>query len=308
MDQNYLTERGGQNRPLAIETQHLTYAYKSGAGIDDVCLRVPAGAVYGFLGPNGAGKTTTIRLLLGLLAPQHGRIEIGGAYPAGKKLVGSMVEGPSLYPHLTGPENLSIGALLLGASRQEINELLDLVGLQGVENKLVKHYSLGMRQRLGIAQALLGDPEILILDEPSNGLDPSGMAEMRSLIQNLVRQRGKTVLLSSHLLDDVAKVASHIGVIHNGKFRWQGPISDLNSQALRLECADEAKALSALIGEGFSAEIIGQRKLKVDASPEEAPAVCRSLVSAGVDVFYLAPEKSGLDAVFDEMTRSEGVA
>lgn len=308
MDQNYLWERGGEGRALAIETYQLSYAYESGSGIDDVCLKVPVGAVYGFLGPNGAGKTTTIRLLLGLLSPQQGRIKVAGVSSTREKLIGSMVEGPALYPHLTGLENLSIGALLVNASRLELHELLDLVGLQGVERKLVKHYSLGMRQRLGIAQALLGDPEILILDEPSNGLDPSGMAEMRNLMQHLVRHKGKTILLSSHLLDDVARVASHIGVIHKGKLRLQGPISELTSQALRVECVDEKAALDALSGEGFLAKVVEGGGLKIDASPEEAPAVCRALVNAGVDVLSLTSEKSGLDVVFNEMTQSEGAA
>ena len=203
---------------LAITTFRLTRRFGDLTAVADLDLQVPGGSVYGFLGPNGAGKTTTIRLLLGLIRPNAGEVRLFGQSLRDGRMtllrrVGALVETPSLYPHLTGRENLEVTRRLLDARQEQINRALAIVKLEQDAHRRVAHYSSGMRQRLGLALALLGEPELLILDEPTNGLDPAGIREMRDLICRLPEEHGVTVFLSSHLLNEVEQVATHIGII-----------------------------------------------------------------------------------------------
>ena len=210
-----------------IETSSLTKKFGKFLAVDSIDLQVPKGGIYGFLGPNGAGKSTTIRMLLGLIKETKGQVTVFGKSIKEERLailkrVGSMVETPSYYGHLTAYENLEVTRKILGIEKREINRVLEIVKLTDVQHKAVKKFSLGMKQRLGIAQALLGNPELLILDEPTNGLDPSGIIEMRELIKSLPEEYGITVLLSSHILSEIELIATHVGIINKGKLVFQG--------------------------------------------------------------------------------------
>ena len=218
----------------AIFTQQLTRRYRDIVAVNQVTLQVPQSSIYGFLGPNGAGKTTTIRLLLQLIRPDAGVVRVLGlTLPKQRQAilrqVGTLVEMPSLYPHLTGYENLDITRRLLGKERRQIDHVLGIVRLESAARRLVRDYSLGMRQRLALALALLGDPALLILDEPTNGLDPAGIQEMRALLKTLAVERGITVFLSSHLLSEVEQIASHIGILAHGKLVFQGTLEALRA-------------------------------------------------------------------------------
>ena len=210
-----------------IETVGLSRSFGAVKAVEDLKLVVPRASVYGFLGPNGAGKTTTIRMLLGLIRPDEGEAFVFGQSIRTNRMeilgrLGALVEHPACYPHLTGRENLEIIRRLRGLPKSSIGEALGIVKLEEAAKRLVKHYSTGMKQRLGLAIALLGQPELLILDEPTNGLDPAGIHEMRDLIVRLPEALGITVFLSSHLLGEVEQVASHIGIIQRGKQVFQG--------------------------------------------------------------------------------------
>ena len=224
-----------------IETSNLNKSHGSKMRVKNLKLQVPEGCVYGFLGPNGAGKTTTLKLLLGLIKPDNGTISFYGQKMTEKnrlsilKTTGSLIESPSLYGHLTGTENLQIIAKLKGASAKDIEEVLHTVKLYDQRNKKVKHYSLGMKQRLGIAMALLGKPQILILDEPTNGLDPAGIQEMREFIKKLPDTHHMTVIVSSHLLSEVEQMADMIGIINHGEMIFQGTMMELEAQGKNLE-------------------------------------------------------------------------
>lgn len=224
-----------------LETSHLVKTHGSAYRVRDVNLRVPEHSVYGFLGPNGAGKTTTLKLILGLIRPNEGDISVfGQKVTAANRLAilrqtGSLIENPSGYGHLTGLENMQIVQKLKGASEDEIVQALKTVRLYEQRDKKLKNYSLGMRQRLGLAMALLGDPKLLILDEPTNGLDPAGIQEIRELIRSLPRERDMTVIVSSHLLNEVEQMADHVGIIHHGEMLYQGPLSELEKKGDNLE-------------------------------------------------------------------------
>ncbi len=216
-----------QVNKYVIETRALSRRFGAQVAVDDLNLLVPSAGVYGFLGPNGAGKTTAIRMLLGLIRPDAGEVRLFGQ-PLNSKhrvlmsRVGALVEAPSLYAHLTGRENLEVTRRLLGSPRHLIDVALETIKLTRDANRRVREYSLGMRQRLGLALALLNKPELLILDEPTNGLDPAGIHEMRDLIRRLPEEFGVTVFLSSHLLSEVEQIAGHIGIIHESKLLFQG--------------------------------------------------------------------------------------
>ena len=208
-----------------LETFRLKKWYGKQLGIKDVSLQIPKGAIYGLLGPNGSGKSTTLKMLTGLIKPSEGNITVFGERWQRKHLqrIGSLIESPALYGNLTAYENLLIHAKLRGIPHTEIDEVLELIDLKQTGHKLASKFSLGMRQRLGIAIALLGNPDLLILDEPTNGLDPLGMEELRKLIRTFP-QRGMTVILSSHLLSEVAQLVDHIGIINHGVLKHQGRI------------------------------------------------------------------------------------
>ena len=224
-----------------LETTNLTKTHGSKMRVNNLQIQVPKGCVYGFLGPNGAGKTTTLKLLLGLIKPNHGSISFYGQEMTEKnrlsilKTTGSLIESPCYYGHLTGAENLQIIAKLKGVSAKDITDVLHTVRLYEQKDKKVKHYSLGMKQRLGIAMALLGKPQLLILDEPTNGLDPAGIQEIRELIKGLPATHDMTVIVSSHLLNEVEQMADMVGIIHHGEMLFQGSMNELATQGSSLE-------------------------------------------------------------------------
>ena len=295
-----------------LETTGLTRRFGGRVAVDGVDLRVERGSVFAFLGPNGAGKTTTIRMALGLIRPSSGGVRMLGREMPRERLaalgrVGSLVESPSLYPHLSGRENLEAMRRLLGAPKSRIDETLRMVGLEADGKRLVKRYSMGMKQRLGLALAMLGEPELLVLDEPTNGLDPAGIREMREWIRRLPQESGVTVFLSSHLLAEVEQTATHLAVIHKGRLRFQGTTEELHARRrsrLEVVVGDVATAERVLSERGLEIEARGERLL-VSAGEDEAAAVNAALVGAGVGVSRLAMEAANLEAMFFEMTEGE---
>lgn len=221
-----------------ITTEQLTKQYKSFVAVNNVSLHIRKGSIYGFLGPNGAGKSTTMKILLGLTAPTKGTFRIDGKqFPADRlsilKEVGSFIEAPSFYTNLTGRENLDIIRRILRLPKNTVEDALELVGLSEFGNRLAKKYSLGMKQRLGLAGALLGRPPILILDEPTNGLDPSGIHEIRNLIKSLPTLYDCTILISSHMLSEIELIADDIGILNHGRLLFEGSMDDLRHNALQ---------------------------------------------------------------------------
>ena len=219
-----------------IETQNLTKSYGSFTAVSGINLHIPKGTVYGFLGPNGAGKSTTMKMFLGLTKPTSGWFVIDGRkYPENRveilKEVGSFIEAPAFYGNLTGEENLEIVRRILGLPKSSVSEALELVGLTQYRKRLARKYSLGMKQRLGLASALMGKPPILILDEPTNGLDPVGIHEIRTLIRSLPQQFACTVLVSSHLLSEIELMADNIGILNHGRLLFEGTPDTLKSSA-----------------------------------------------------------------------------
>lgn len=290
-----------------ILTGNLCRSFGQQKAVDNLNLNVPRGAVYGFLGPNGAGKTTTIRMLLGLIRPDSGKISIMGKPVSWKtyksrKGIGSLVEAPSLYQHLTGRENIEITQKLTGAKKSRIDEVLNTVQLQGAANKQVKKYSLGMQQRLGLANALLAEPELLILDEPTNGLDPAGIQDIRGLIKSLPDQQGITVFISSHLLSEVEKTASHIGIIDKGKMIFEGTMAALDARLTRyleINTSSNELALKKLLAAGFIRAEGSSDFIALKAETEKEAARANSLlVESGISVHHLSLRKPSLEETF----------
>ncbi|AIQ15923.1 bacitracin ABC transporter ATP-binding protein [Paenibacillus sp. FSL H7-0357] len=247
---------------LIVETKGLTRRFGEQVSVNEVNLEVPEGKIYGFLGPNGAGKTTTIKMLLGLLRADSGTIRIFGQEMPGNsqeilRKVGSLVENPSYYGHLTGYKNLKILSTLLKLPDRRIGEVLEIVRLTSSANRKVSGYSLGMKQRLGIAAALLRDPQLLILDEPTNGLDPAGIQEIRHLMLSLAHDQGMTIMLSSHLLSEVDTIADEIGIISSGKLVYQGALEMLErrrGKVMGFAVERPEEALRTLMLQGFAVE------------------------------------------------------
>lgn len=299
----------------AIATEGLTRQFAGGQGVFNLDLQVPDGAVYGFLGPNGAGKTTTIRLLLGLLRPERGRIEVFGhpLAPAARDAltrIGSLVESPALYPHLSGRHNLEVTRRLLDADRRRIDEVLEITGMREAADQRVREYSLGMKQRLAISLALLNSPRLLILDEPANGLDPSGILDMRRLLRSLA-DSGTTVFVSSHQLSEVEQFASHVGVLHQGRLRFQGTIEALRARHrthLHVRCDDPMRAATLLMSLGETVGDAGLDTLSVRLQQRDEGQINRLLVEAGIDVSHLAREQLSLEDMFFDMTRERATA
>ena len=287
-----------------IETKNLTKKFGNFSAVNQVNLQVPEGGIYGFLGPNGAGKSTTIRMILGLVNETEGEVKVFGDSIKKNRLailkrVGAMVESPSYYGHLTAFENLEVTRQILGAEKKEIARVLDIVKLTEVQHKTVKKFSLGMKQRLGIAQALLGKPELLILDEPTNGLDPSGIIEIRELIKSLPRKYGITVLISSHILSEIELMATHVGIINKGKLVFQGKMNDLRDQqkeVIQMEVEPKGAVETYLqeIGIPFTSD---QRFIYLHTASQPAK-VNRELVMNGYDVHQLMLKKSSLEEIF----------
>ena len=294
-----------------VETTGLTKAYgRRVVAVDGLDLAVARGEVYGFLGPNGAGKTTTLRMLLGLIRPTAGAMRVLGRPPGdpeGLARVGAMVEAPAFYPYLSGRDNLRVVARYAGVPEEGAQAALELVELEARGGDRFGTYSQGMKQRLGVAAALLKDPELLILDEPTNGLDPAGMADMRALIRRLGTGE-RTVLLSSHLLGEVQQVCDRVGVISRGRVIAEGTVEELRGRGallVRAEPLEEARArVARLLGAG-NVEIL-DGTLRVNAEPADASRVNRELVSARVAVSELRRVERTLEEVFLKLTGEEG--
>lgn len=300
---------------LAVHTTGLSKRYGRVRAVEEVELAVPEGSVFGFLGPNGSGKTTTLRMLLGLIRPDRGRVEVNGhdlrsARRAALDRVGAIIEQPALYPSFTGRQILSLAATLLGRGRDQIDELLEIAGLTHAASRRVKGYSLGMRQRLAIARALIGDPRLLILDEPTNGLDPAGIAEVRELIKSLPARFGTTVLLSSHLLSEVEQMADSCALIKDGRLLFQGPLEELKASAgamLVIEADDPPRVATMLKEKGLDPHIEGARVLcRCDWARAERAALLADLVKAGLAISHFELKKPQLEHIFLELTGPGG--
>jgi ABC-2 type transport system ATP-binding protein len=296
---------------IVIETTQLTRSFGDILAVDDVALQVPQGGVYGFLGPNGAGKTTTIRMLLGLIRPDAGEVRLFGK-PLRRhrgtllQKVGALVEGPSLYPNLTGSENLEVTRRMITATRAQRDRALHLVHLEDAADRLVKTYSMGMRQRLALALALMSDPQLLILDEPTNGLDPAGIREIRELITTLPAELGITVFLSSHLLSEVEQVATHIGIIQAGRLRFQGTLDALHAETteqLTVEVDQPQRAKHLLHEAGWTVRSNGGRRMLLSVNgPADAALINAQLVRSDVNVMHLSLTRPTLEEVFLTLT------
>jgi len=291
---------------LVVQTTGLTKRYGSRLAVDDVALTVRRGEVYGFLGPNGAGKTTTLRMLLGLVRPTSGSAQVLGRPAGGPDVtarIGALIEGPGFFPYLSGRANLRMLARYRGLPDSVAEESLRRVDLADRGDDRFRSYSLGMKQRLGVAAALMGDPDLIVLDEPTNGLDPAGMADMRALVVALARG-GQTVLLSSHLLAEVQEICDRVGVIADGRLLRESTVSELRGgMSLRV------RALPFLDAEAVAQRVVGAGSVEVDGnalelhvSPGRAPDVVRALVAAGLDVLEVSPRERTLEEVFFELT------
>ncbi|AEB45332.1 ABC transporter ATP-binding protein [Micromonospora maris] len=293
---------------FAAELHEVSKRYPGGVtAVDGLSLRVREGEVLGFLGPNGAGKTTTMRMLVGLVRPSAGRIQVLGQ-PPGRQLarIGALIESPTFYPHLSGRDNLRLAARYAGVPDAAADRVLDEVGLTARASSPFRTYSLGMKQRLGVAAALLKEPALLILDEPTNGLDPAGVAEMRELLRSL-GQGGRTVLLSSHVLGEVEQVCDRIAVIDRGRLIAEGTPDELRDAlgtGVLLIDADPADEAIACLGADDRVRAVEQvdGTLRVSTDPALAGALNRRLVTAGVDVRELRPLRHSLEEAFLELT------
>jgi ABC-2 type transport system ATP-binding protein len=300
---------------LVVASSGLTKRFRSGqVAVDHVGLAVPRGSVYGFLGPNGSGKTTTIRMLLGLAFPTSGSAELLGVpMPAGASTVlprvGSLIEGPAFYPFLTGHDNLArYDAATRTAdpwtAKARIGEALDRVGLLGAARKRYRHYSLGMKQRLAIAASLLRPRDLLVLDEPTNGLDPQGTREVRALIRQIA-SGGITVFMTSHLLAEVEQVCSHVGVMRTGRLVFQGPLTQLRAAGtarIRVETADPAAAAAAMKRLGLPDPQVTGNEVTAQLADDQPERICAELVGAGVGIRGFGVAVPSLEELFVELT------
>ena len=296
-----------------IQTFGLSKRYRGTTAVDEISFRVEPGQVFGFLGPNGAGKTTTIGLLLGIITPTGGRFELfGGASGAelhsARRRIGATLETPNFYPYLSGRDNLRIVANVKRRDSAEIDRVLDLVGLGRRAKQKFKAYSLGMKQRLALAATMLGDPELVILDEPANGLDPEGMREIREIIRGL-GERGKTIFLSSHLLGEVERTCTHVAIIQNGTIVRQDSVADVTSHGVAGLRAADLEALEAALLEYPAVRWARQRgdRLVAELEDGDLAALNEWLARRGIHVSHLALEARSLEDVFMEATGAAGI-
>ncbi|MCU0435397.1 MAG: ABC transporter ATP-binding protein [Bacteroidia bacterium] len=298
----------------AVETNGLTHHFGRGVPIPDrLDMRVPAGSIYGFLGQNGAGKTTVLRLLLGLLHMHSGNIRVLGHDLAQGRLpilrhTGALIESPAFYARLTAVENLRVLQQWRGVPQSRITHVLELTGLADTGNKKLSQFSLGMKQRLGIAAALLHSPQLLILDEPTNGLDPGGMIALRELLLRLNREQGITLIVSSHLLGEIEKLATHAGVLHQGRLLFQGPVSELQQRRIQqatAETSSNEQALRIAVNAGFDATLQGGIIHINSCSRQQLALLNAQFHAAGLEVYHLSAAAGDLESVFLQLTHSQ---
>lgn len=297
-----------------IETKALCKQYGPHTAVDHVELHVPQGCVYGFIGPNGAGKSTTMKMLLGLIHPTAGRVRLLGQELTEKsrlpllRQTGSLIESPAGYLHLTAQENLEIVADLKGVPHKDIGRVLDIVHLTQDRSRRVGQYSLGMKQRLGIAMALLGSPKLLILDEPTNGLDPAGIQEMRALIRNMPAATGATVLISSHLLGEMEQMVEQVGIIDHGHILFEGPLTELQRHSrgnVTLRLLDPSKAAPILRANGLTAHSDSCVVTLPPLRDSLLADLVQKLAACGAGVVELTPHTKTLEEIFLSLTSEE---
>lgn len=298
----------------AIEIENLTKSYRGVKAVDNLSMHVPEGKVYGFLGMNGAGKTTTIRMITGLIRQEEGRIAVFGRDTVRDRIqvagyIGAIVETPGFYENLTAFENLAITTELYDVSKKRIGEVLETVGLSDVGKKKAKEFSLGMKQRLGIANAMVHSPKILILDEPTNGLDPAGIKDTREFLRKLADNFGITIMVSSHILSEVQQVADYAGIISKGRLVQEIDIHSLKAEdqsCLLLQVDKTEKAL----------DILKDMRLNFKVDSESIKVICkrgmnciinRNLVSGGIDVYSLSPVQDNLEDMFLSIIEGGGL-
>ncbi len=294
-----------------VETRGLSKSYGDKQVVRDVDLKVPKGCVYGFMGPNGAGKSTTLKMLLGLVRASRGEARIAGKEMNQKnrleilKETGSLIESPSYYGHLTGRENLEIVRTLKNAPEKEIDQVLKLVRMERQQNKKAREYSLGMKQRLGLAAALIGKPELLILDEPTNGLDPAGIQEIRELICELPRRMGITVLVSSHLLSEMDQMADYVGIINHGQLIFQDKLEALHEHSkskLLLQVMNRTVTLKILEQNGIEGRVTEEGILIPGFSDDRTAALVSALAAGGAGLFRVEERQKSLEDIFLSLT------
>lgn len=296
---------------LIIETRNLSYTFGKQQVLDNVSLKVKAGTIYGFLGPNGAGKTTTIKILLNLLRSSENNVFLFGDDFTKSRIpilarIGSLIEQPAIYAHLSGRENLHNRAQLLKIKKERVNEILQLIDLKQAAEKKAGEYSLGMKQRLGIGLALLPDPQLLILDEPTNGLDPNGIIEIRRLLLKLVNEQNKTVFISSHLLSEVEKMITHVGIINRGTLLFQGTLDELHDMSkseVVITTSDISHSANLLLRNGYKAEIASNQILMPFKSADETAVVNSLLVKNDHKVYSIGHRRQSLEDLFLSITQ-----
>jgi ABC-type multidrug transport system ATPase subunit len=299
----------------AVETENLTYRFSAEETIlHEVAMQVPKGSIYGFLGPNGAGKTTTLKLLLGLLRKQQGSIRLlNHTFETHRieilKQVGSLIESPSIYAQLTAAENLEALRRVYNCPPSRIEYVLQLVDLAHTGKKKAGQFSLGMKQRLSIAIALLHQPALLILDEPTNGLDPNGILEMRELLRRINQEQGITILVSSHLLAEIEKLVTHLGIISKGRMVFQGTLEELLQKQqqvsfVRFETADNVKTVQLATAHNIPACIENNGAVLQLTDRETIAMLNRELVASGINVYTIAAGKNDLESVFMNLTNT----
>lgn len=293
-----------------LEVNNLKKSYNNKTVLDIKSLYIEEKTIYGLIGKNGAGKSTLMKLILGLVKKDEGRIKIFGKEINSKnqktfnKNFGALIESPSFYDHLSGYENLEIVCQLKGVNKEEIRKTLDMVGLNNVGDKKAREYSLGMKQRLGIAMALIGNPKLLILDEPINGLDPQGIEEMRNLFKNIVKNTTTSILISSHILDEIEKISTHIGILREGNLVYNGSLDEyrrLHPPFISLRTSDNNKALELL---NLDQSNIQENKIILGKKSNQEIASIVNFLHGEVDIYRIEEEKESLEKLFIEESRS----
>lgn len=300
-----------RNKNFAVETDHLCKQYGSMMCVDHVDLKVPAGSIYGFLGPNGAGKSTTMKMLLGLVRPGSGTVQVLGRTLNDKnrleilKETGSLIESPSYYAHLSGRENLRVVCLLKGIPEKQIDHVLHTVRMEKQQHKKAGQYSLGMKQRLGLASALLGHPRLLLLDEPTNGLDPAGIQEMRELIRSLPEKYGMTVMVSSHLLSEIDQMATHTGIIDRGALIYQDSLAHLHEHSrkqIRLRTMDNEAACHYLMQHQIPCTMEEDALFFRDLPDDRLSSLMAGLAAENIGLLRIEEQQQNLEDIFLDLT------